>query len=427
MATPPAHRRGRRGWEALAAAALINAGLVVVLDHIIVYDDPRVRVTAPPAATGPALPLAPAATVPDLASASMVGLVSVSPPALPLEAILGVGDVASWDPESPARPRSVDLPGARAADRGGGAEGGTAAWTERRDRASDAALRSRIWTSPDAYRSPRTAGRGRARSPEAINRDDAAYGDRAPATQARDGAVAASVGDTTGPGAPGLPVLAAVAAPDATTGLPGASAPARVDGAPQATREAAYVDRGAPAVDVLKKGATSDDRAVAAASNQRRVDPFDLTPPRSGGDHDGEGVAGRDAPGMVADGWARPGTAAARADVAAGDGDASTFATRQDPSFVELFRRLDRSIEYPRDLAIQMVSGRVVAIITLRADGTMAGIAVHAGSGHAAFDAQLTGALRRVGKLPPVPRALLEGRSELRVMIPYTFRSPMIH
>jgi TonB family protein len=73
------------------------------------------------------------------------------------------------------------------------------------------------------------------------------------------------------------------------------------------------------------------------------------------------------------------------------------------------------------------VSGRVVAIVTLRADGSMSSIAIHAGSGHAAFDDELTGALRRVGKLPAVPVALLEGRAQLRVMIPYTFRSPMIH
>lgn len=426
MSTPPANRRGRRGWEALAAAAIVNAGLVLVLDHIIVYVDPLPRVTALPGAGTEPLIGSTTAT-PDISSASMIGLITVSPPALPLDALLGVGDIASWDPSSPARPRSVDLPGDRPADRGGGAEGGTATWTDRRDRASDAALRSRIWNSPEAYRTPRTAGSGRARSPEAINRDKAAYGDRAVATRALDGEVAASVGDATGQGALGIPVLPAVATPDATTGSPGATVPARVEGATQTTREDAYADRGAPAVDVVKKGATSDDRAVAAASNQRRVDPFDLTPPRSGGDHDGEGVAGRDAPGMVADGWGRRGTAAARADASDGSGNASTFATRQDPYFVELFRRLDRTIEYPRDLAIQLVSGRVVAILTLRADGSMASISVHAGSGHAAFDDQLTGALRRIGKLPPVPRALLEGRTELRVMIPYTFRSPMIH
>lgn len=405
----------------------MNAGLVFLLDHIFVHDAPLPRVTpgtVVAVAPGPTAPMPPA----ELGDVSMVGLVSVSPPALTLEAVLGVGDAATWNATAPARPRSADLPGARAADRGGGAEGGTAAWTERRDRADDAALRARIWNSPDGYRTPRTAGRRRATSPEAINRDDdRSYGDRAPTKLATDGAVAASVGGATGQGAPGVPALPAIATPDATTGAPGATVPARTDGAPQATREAAFVDRGASAVDVTRKGATSDDRAVAAASNQRRVDPYDLTPPRSGGDHDGEGVAGAAAPGMVADGWGRHGTAAARADVSAGPGNASTFATRQDAYFVELFRRLDRTIEYPRELAIQLVSGRVVAILTLRADGSMANISVHAGSGHAAFDDQLTGALRRIGKLPPVPRALLEGRSELRVMIPYTFRSPMIH
>ena len=419
----PAHRRQRRGWEALAAAALANAVLVLALDHVYLHDHDRPPVTPPPPAPSSVGGAPPSAVV----APSMVGLISVSPPALSLDALLGVGDAASWSAAAPARPRSADLPGARAADRGGGADGGTATWTERRDRPDDAALRSRIWNAPDTYRTPRSPGRARAASPEAINRDARAYGDRAPATQARDGAVAASVGGESGQGAPGLPVLPAVAAPDATTGSPGETVPARVAGAPQPTREAAYVDPGAPAVDVRRKGATADDRAVAAASNQRRVDPFDLTPPRSGGDHDGEGVAGDAAPGMVADGWRRAGTAASRADTSEGPGDASTFATRQDPYFVELFRRLDRMIAYPRDLAIQMVSGRVVAIVTLRADGTVASIAVHAGSGHAAFDDQLTGALRRIGKLPPVPRALLDGRTELRVMIPYTFRSPMIH
>lgn len=406
-------------------AALANAGLVLVLDHVYLVDEaPRRTRSSSAAATDLGPVAAPAA---DAHAPSMVGLVEVSPPALPLDAILGVGDLASFDETARARPRSVDLPGDRAADRGGGAEGGTASWTERRDRADDAALRSRIWSSPDAYRTPRSSRRGHAASPEAINRAERAYGDRAPARQARDGAVIASSGGASGQGAPGIPVLAAVNTPDATTGAPGATVPVREPGAPQPTRESAFVDRGAPAVDVTRKGATSDDRAVAAASDQRRVDPFDLTPPRSGGAHDGEGVAGRAAPGMVADGWRRPGTAASRADAPDGPGDASTFATRQDPYFVELFRRLDRTIAYPRDLAIQMVSGRVVAIITLRADGAVVGIAIHAGSGHAAFDDQLTGALRRVGRLPPVPRALLDGRTELRVMIPYTFRSPMIH
>ena len=124
-------------------------------------------------------------------------------------------------------------------------------------------------------------------------------------------------------------------------------------------------------------------------------------------------MAGATAPGMLADGRG-DGTAASRARAPEGPGGAATYATRQDPYFVELFRRLDRTIAYPPDLRIRMISGRVVAVIVLRADGSFGDITVHAGSGQAAFDDELTGALRRVGKLGPVPRALLEGRGELR-------------
>ncbi len=426
MAPAARIRRRGRAWEALAAAALANAALVLVLDLVLVDSDRPDRLPRSAATAIDPPPDLPAGTAPTVASA--VRLIGAPPPSILLDSILGAGDVASWDDAAEVRPRSVDLPGDRAADRGGGAEGGTAAWTERRDRADDAALRQRIWTSPDAYRTPRTEGPRRAASPEAVTRQEqATYGDRAPQERATDGALAPSRGDLTGQGGPGLPVMAAVTEPDVTAGAPGATVPRRIDGAPLPTDEAAYVDRGVRAVDVTRKGATRDDRAVAGASNQRRVDPFDLTPPRSGGEHDGEGVAGAAAPGMVVDGWGKGGTAAARADRPVGDGDASTFATRQDPYFVELFRRLDRNITYPRELAIGLVSGRVVAIITLRADGSTSSIAIHAGSGHAAFDDELSGALRRIGKLPAVPAALLEGRGQLRVMIPYTFRSPMIH
>lgn len=404
-------------------AAMLNAGLVLVLDDVVLPAGPPVVASAPITAAdrGPVSSLVASAS----ASASAVGLIAVTPPSLSLDAVLGVGDHAAWTGAAPARPRSAELPGDRAADRGGGADGGTATWTERRDRASDAALRKQPWNSPFAYRAPRSSGARRAASPESITRDDAAYGDRAPRLRARDGAIAPSGGDALGQGRSGLPLRSSTAVPDDTAGAPGATTPRRADGAPIATAEAAFVDRGPPAVDVARKGAPADDRAVAGASNQRRTDPFDLTPPRAGGDHDGEGVVGASAPGLIVDGWGRDGTAAARLEGAEGAG-VSTFATRQDPYFVELFRRLDRTITYPRDLAIRMISGRVIAIVTLRADGTMTGLAIHAGSGHPEFDDQLAGALRRVGKLPPVPPALLEGRGDLRVMIPYTFRSPMI-
>jgi len=222
MAAPPP-RRIARGWEALAAAALVNAGLVVVLDHV--HLDLRPRATAAPAAPGPSSPTpAPAPEIaPGLAD---VALIDVTPPALPLAAILGTGDVMA-DGTGANRPRSADLPGARAADRGGGAEGGTASWTERRDRPDDAALRSRIWTGPDAYRAPREDGDRRATSPEAITRrPDRSYGDRAPRPRAAAGAATASTGDADGTGRAG-PAAPAGPAPDTTAGAPGATVPAR--------------------------------------------------------------------------------------------------------------------------------------------------------------------------------------------------------
>lgn len=419
-------RTPSRGWEALAAAALLNLGAVLVLDQCRLDVDEPDRSVSVAAESAPAPAPAPPATGPQMPTGiAMVGLVTRAPPALPLEAILGSGDTAAWNGTAPVRPRSAELPGDRAADRGGGAEGGTDTWTERRDRADDAALRSRLWNSPDGYRTPRADRGRRAASPEAITRDRRDYGDRAPATRALDGARTASTGDRTGPGNVGIPAAAATTVPDSTTGLAGATAPARVDGAPIATRDATFAEEGAPSVDVTRRGPLDDDRAVAAASDQRRVDPFDLTPPRAGGDHRGEGVAGALAPGMLADGRGR-GTAVSRAEAPPGDGDAATFATRQDPYFVELFRRLDRTVEYPQDLRIRMISGRVVAVFVLRADGTLDDVAVHAGSGQRAFDESLTAALRRVGKLGRVPPSLLEGRSNLKVMLPYTFRSPMI-
>ncbi|HVV87909.1 MAG TPA: TonB family protein, partial [Kofleriaceae bacterium] len=188
--------------------------------------------------------------------------------------------------------------------------------------------------------------------------------------------------------------------------------------------EAAHVDQGESAVDVQRHGPAADDRAVAASSDQRRPDPYDLTPPRAGGDHRGEGVAGVTAPGMVADGWREPGTAASRW----GDSDEerATYATRSDPYFVELFRRLDQEVVFPRDLAIDLKSGRVVASVTVRADGALTAIALHAGSGYRGFDDALVQALHRIGPLGPVPGALIAGRRELRVLIPYTFKSSMI-
>lgn len=414
MHAPP--RRTQRGWEAIAVAALAHAALFTLFDDVLL-ETARLRLgvaSIPPAAAE----RTPTATALD---PQAVGLIAALPPALSLDAILGAGDDLGGTGRT-ARPSDADLPGDRAADRGGGADGGAETWADRRDRADDAALRKQVWTSDHAYLAPRSAGRRPAASPEAIARRlDRTYGDREPRPLAVPGGPAATVGDARGVGNGGVPTSTGDDA--ARRGRAGATDPLRRAGATTRVREAAFVDPGERAVDVARRGPTSDDRAVAASSDQRRPDPFDLTPPRSGGTA-GEGVRGVAAPGIATDGWGA-GTEASRAFAEPGDGGAATYASRRDPYFLELFRKLDQRIVYPRELAIALVSGRVVAQLTLRADGTVRDLGLHASSGHPQFDDQVTGALRAM-KLGPVPSAILAGRGEVRVRIPYTFKSPVI-
>ena len=203
----------------------------------------------------------------------------------------------------------------------------------------------------------------------------------------------------------------------------GRTTPARTAGAPQATREAPLATIGERSDDVPLRGRAGDDRATAAASDERAPDPFDWTQPRSG-NATGEGVAGPSANGLLRDGRGR-GTAASTADAALGGADLSVTAERQDPYFRNLYRQLDRLVEFPRDLAIALESGWLVGVMTIDASGTISSIAIERSSGQSGFDGALSTALRRVS-LGPVPRRLLDGHRALRVRIPYTFRNPLV-
>ena len=71
-------------------------------------------------------------------------------------------------------------------------------------------------------------------------------------------------------------------------------------------------------------------------------------------------------------------------------------------------------------------SGRSIATLQLHADGRVSDITIVTSSGFAGFDAELRRALGAIGDLGPVPARLLDGRASLRVMVPYTFRNPVI-
>jgi TonB family protein len=363
----------------------------------------------------------------DLAPVAIVSLDAEQIARLPLIAMPGPGDDAAWTGAHPLPHASADLPGTRAADRGGGASGGPDTWTGRRD-PDQTALRAQLWNGAEDYRTPRADLDRRAATREAIARTpERAYGDRQARRVARAGDPVASRGDRADGTGAGQGLIAAPPsdAPDLEAAA-GVTVPARVEGATRPTDEGALVDQGATATDVTRHGRTGDDVAVAAASSERNPDPFDLTPSRSGGASDGEGVRGkRNDDGALADGRGT-GTAASTASAPRGKGGMSVFASRTDPYLRELLRRLDREIRFPRDLKLDLRSGRVIASLTLHADGTISDVTIATSSGYQGFDDELTRALRKLGPLGRAPATLLDGRRAIKVMVPYTFRNPMI-
>jgi TonB family protein len=318
----------------------------------------------------------------------------------------------------------VERPGARAAERGGGAPGGPASWTGRRDDPADATLLAEPWNDGRAYRAAHDRTSARTASREAIHRTPApASGDRAIAPLARDGTDVPSRGGATGQGAGDGD--AAWRDADPRFGLrPGRDQAVRADGATRPTRDPVLAERGAASADVTTRGAATRDReAVAAASRETIPDRYDLTPVQAGGAD--RGVRGAAGAGALPDGRGA-GDAASRADVAAGARDLAIEARRQDPYFRKLYVLIDRAVRFPRDLAVDLRSGRTVARFVLAADGSISDIALHASSGFRGFDDELVRALRSLPSLPPAPATLLDGRSELHVRVSYEFRNPVV-
>ncbi len=349
-----------------------------------------------------------------LTEVALIGVDADDLAAIPLVLLPGPGDAAGFDATSPMPRASADLPGDRAADRGGGDLGGEITWTGRRD-PDQTALRAQTWSDPDRYRAPRQDRDRRAATTEAIARaPERDYGDRQVRARAKGGEVVASRQGVSVP----------VDDDAALEAGAGKTAPQRADGATRTSPEPAMVDPGAAAVDVERHGEVSDDVAVAAASDQRDPDPYDLTPSRAGGTD--EGVRGkRTGDGALPDGRGAS-TGASRSDTATGKAASSLIASRTDPYLRELLRKLDDEIVFPRDLKLDLRSGRVIVTVLLAADGRTSDLTVTLSSGYDGFDKELVRAIKAVGKLGKVPDRLLDGKKSLKLMVPYTFKNPMI-
>jgi outer membrane biosynthesis protein TonB len=338
-------------------------------------------------------------------------------PEIPVAALVGPADELGQAQTHPNPNADVEIAGARAASRGGGApEAGTTSFTERRDPTHDVPIRHELWNGGRDYRSAHEATAPTAASPEAIHRDrDHDIADRArTTTTASAGGERPSTGQATGH-ADGVATGADPHAPAA-----GATAPASRDGAIRPNPTAPLVEPGARATDTPERApAATDNTGAAASSRETKPGPFEITPPATGGTAR-SGVAGAPAPGQTTTG-SGTGTAATMWGAQRGNRDVGIVAAPQDPYFRTLFARLEKAIVFPKDLALDLRSGKPTAEMVLRADGTIGRTAIVITSGLAGFDRELLRAIGTLGRLPAPPAALLEGRTEIRVTIEWAF------
>jgi TonB family protein len=403
----------------MTLAILAHVAGLALFAWIVLSDRSADEPAAASAGASPAPSAAPGAASP--AAIALLD-VDVRAPAHPPAPAPGPGDQVGTG-AAIATGAALDEPGARAADRGGGAPGGPAAWTGRRARADDALLRAEPWNGGDTYRSAHDDTRAPPATTEAIHRAPRPdTGDRQAGPVEPPGAPRGSIGAAAGQGAGAAPREPLAA--DPVLGAPaGASTPAGA-ARPGADR-AAYADVGARAEDVQRHGAVGDDRAVAARSDATRPAPYDVTPPSAGGDD--HGVRGRAGDGASPDGHeGAPGTASSHTDATAGDGGPTVTAAPEDPYFREFLRRLESAVVYPDDLRRDLRSGRVVASFRLMADGTIRDLRVEVHAPYAELDRALVAALRQLGTLGPVPSRLLRDGGQIRVRVPFVFSNPII-
>lgn len=413
---PGPRQSRRRGLVALAAAIGLH---LLVLPLAEVHLGAAARPTLPAATSPTALP------VTDDALAA-VTLIDEAPPSAELLVVPGAGDELHWGPGHPM-PSIVDASGRRAAALGGIGAGGPESAGDRRYREQG---QTEVWNGVRGYRNPRDGADREASSDEWISRapergyDDqtrvrrrkARAGEERGARGADDGVGERSDGDR------GTPARWATADPVFDRGARkriDARSPGEV--APAASR--AMTEDGARSSDTGQRGAERDDRRASAASTARHRDPIDLPSPAAGGrDRDlrGDPTKLGNAPG-----WGGGTGTAANASADKGARGA-VEAWRGDPYFRTMYRRVDKHVRYPEELALRLEQGHLVVRFELSADGRIAGIAVIKPSGFEDFDREVVRAIRAAAPFGAVPPSILRGKTRIRVEAPYTFRNPLI-
>ncbi|MBL4636425.1 MAG: TonB C-terminal domain-containing protein [Kofleriaceae bacterium] len=194
------------------------------------------------------------------------------------------------------------------------------------------------------------------------------------------------------------------------------------EGAASPSPESPRVDQGTRSTENSERGIVESQASAKARSSQKSPSIFDLgAPSRRGqgklgaGGSDGRSVATHSGDGS-----------AAQAGAGTQQGLAATRASKSNPYFFEMYRRIDKEVTFPRKLALALEQGELVVRMRLSARGEIESIRLSKKSGYTQFDIEALRAFRKAAPFGPVPVSLLAGRTTLRVIAPYYFRNRII-
>lgn len=340
-----------------------------------------------------------------------------------LLALIGASDRLASDPQQ-ASNQDANAPGQLVGSPAPGALG-QEHFTDR----VDTSYRSKaLWNTPGAGQMQHTTALPEGRSsPEALERQpDPAFSDskRNP-KQARAGQESASEGLATQGeqgGAPGDDGEEWFAADPRFDSAPQARSELR-DGAVRSSAESPRSEPGLLSAEASKRGPARQPLDAPSRSSRRVASPFDLGAPSRGTKDDELGAAGKRG---QSSGRGNGRGSAAQVSIGAGDDLATTEASRSIPYFNSMYRRIDKELRFPKNLALALEQGETVLKFQLDPKGRVLALEIHKSSGFKEFDAEARRAFLAASPFGPVPPALLRQRDALTVIAPYYFRNPLI-
>ncbi len=391
--------------------------LVALLVHgavFLVWRGAAPVVVASPSPTTPAL-------VPDhpniLAGVTLVAMSDVPQPS-------ALGAAETWaDSTHSASPSAVVAPGQALGTRASG----TAGQPSRSERSDSSSRSTGYWNHPDVTQTQHASLSRRGKSsPESLERSqNVGSATKQPqAHRAKHGEEQQRAGITASQGQGGVPGESGEEwfALDPRFDTAPTSSTKRQLGVVRPSTAAPLEDQGTVSTENLERGEATQWASAAGLSSRTRTSPFDLGAPSSGGTA-GLGAGGTRGKSVASQGG--QGSAAQNgSDVARGL--ALAHATRSNPYFYSMYRRIDKELRFPEALALALEQGEVVLQFRLDSEGRVHGLRVDAKSEFREFDKEAMRAFRAAAPFGRVPKALLAGRSSLPVRAPYYFRNPLI-